>query len=193
VGVSLAWIGIQAMTAKEVDATLGLTETGSHGIFYEFPIAGLALPNGWYLLTAKPSDHAICSEPFLSELSTAASVVACSIEEHVMFASAAFWRDGREVWSVQHQGDKAVTDLVVKGVPPSNFEDLRARCFAAQESAEPDDVDYVFDIPLDLAKSIVGFRHDQINPEIDDTSFRALAKGPVGLLAKVMKPKWKFW
>jgi hypothetical protein len=110
-----------------------------------------------------------------------------------MFASAAFWRDGREVWSVQHQGDKAVTDLVVKGVPPSNFEDVRARCFAAQELAEPDDVDYVFDIPLDLAKSIVGFRHDQINPEIDDTSFRALAKGPVGLLAKVMKPKWKFW
>lgn len=42
-------------------------------------------------------------------------------------------------------------------------------------------------------RSIVGFRHDEINPGIDDASFRALRPEPTGRLAKAARPKWKFW
>ncbi|HEY6271879.1 MAG TPA: hypothetical protein VIX19_07790, partial [Terriglobales bacterium] len=100
-----------------------------------------------------------------------------------------------EIWSVQHRGgDYGVNDLVVKGVPPGNFEDLRARCFAAQESARSDSigVDYVADIPMLLAKSIIGFKYDEIKPEIE-ARFRALRQEPTGLLAKATRPRWKFW
>jgi hypothetical protein len=194
-GVSLAWVGVQAMSAAEVQATLGLTDTGSTGNYYDFPMGGVVIPNNWYLLAAKPCDHAIRSEPILSELSARSSVMACSIEEHVMFMSAALWRGGREVWSVQHRGgDYGETDLVVKGSPPDTFESLRARCFAAQESASAADirVDYVADIPLELARSFVGFRHDMANPEIDGR-FHALQLQPDGRLAKAARPWWKFW
>jgi len=192
-GVSLAWIGVQAMAAKDVQGALGLVETGASGSLYDFPIAGMALSNGCYLLTATPCDHAICSEPVLSGLSTKASIVACSIEEHVMFMSAALWRHGEAIWSVQHRGgDYGDTDLVVEGALPENFAELRARCFAAQESAGGNGVDYVADIPLLLAKSIVGFKHDETNTEIDE-NFRALRQEPTGLLARATRPKWKFW
>jgi len=193
-GVSLAWIGVQAMAAKDVQAALGLVETGASGGFYDFPIAGVALSNGYYLLTAKPCEHAICSERVLSELSSKASVVACSIEEHVMFMSAALWCGGKEVWSVQHRGgDYGDTDLVVKGVLPENFEEVRAGCFAAQEAGgDSIGVDYVADIPLLLAKSMVGYKHDETNTEIDE-NFQALRQEPTGLLASATRPKWKFW
>jgi hypothetical protein len=139
-------------------------------------------------------DHAIRSEPVLSELSFSASVIACSIEEHVMFMSSALFGD-QEIWSVQHRGgDCGDTDLVVKGLPPDNLKDLSARCFAAQESARSDSigVDYVADIPMLLAKSIAGFKCDEINPETD-AAFRALHQEPTGLLARATRPRWKFW
>lgn len=183
------------MPAKDVQAALGLVETGASGGFYDFPIAGVALSNGWYLLAAKPCDHAIRSERILSELSSKASIVACSIEEHVMFMAAALWREGNEIWSVQHRGgDYSDTDLVVKGALPENFEEVRARCLEAQESAHGDSigVDYVADIPLLLAKSMVGFKHDETNTQIDE-NFRALRQEPTGLLARATRPKWKFW
>jgi hypothetical protein len=195
-GISLAWVGVKAAIAEDVRAMLGLIETGAIGRYFDFPISGLSLQNSWYLLAAKPCDHAIRSEPILSSLSAKTSVVACSIEEHVMFMSAALWRNGREIWSVQHRGgDYGDTDLVIKGSPPDSFEELRSRCFAAQESARGDEVgvDYVADIPLELARSIVGFKHDEANPEIDDARFRALRQEPTGLLAKATRPRWKFW
>jgi hypothetical protein len=68
-----------------------------------------------------------------------------------MFMSAALWRDGREIWSVQHRGgDYGVDDLVVKGSLPHHFGDVRAQCFAAQVPADAvdDNVDHVADIPL---------------------------------------------
>jgi hypothetical protein len=197
-GVSLAWVGIQATTAEQIHATLGLTETGSSGLFYDFPIAGLALSNGWYLLAAKPCDHLILSQPVLSELSRAASVVACSIEEHVMFQSAALWRGGKQIWRVQHRGGEGdINDLMVDGVPPDNFEDVRAHYFAAQEQESAQRggprVDHVAEIPLVLAKSIVGFKHDEINLDSDDMSFRELREELNGLLTKGRRPKWRFW
>jgi hypothetical protein len=183
------------MAAEDVRAVLGLSETGPSGEFYDFPIAGVTLANGWYLITATRCDHAIRSEAILPELSSTASVIACSIEEHVMFMSSALWRRGQEIWSVQHRGgDYGNTDLVIKGLPPDNFEDLRAHCFAAQESARDDSigVDYVADIPMLLAKSIVGFKYDEINPETE-ARFRALRQEPTGLLARAMRSRWKFW
>jgi hypothetical protein len=40
---------------------------------------------------------------------------------------------------------------------------------------------------------MVGFKHDEINPAIDDLGFRELHQGQTGLLAETTKPRWKFW
>ena len=131
-GISLAWIGVQARTPNDVQEMLGLTETGASGEFFDFAIAGIVLPNDWYLLTALSCDHWIRSDVILAELSAHTPVVACSIEEHVMFVSTAQWRAGEQVWSVQHRGgDYGVDDLVIEGTPPDYVPEihrLRGEC-----------------------------------------------------------------
>ena len=195
-GVSLSWIAAQSTTADEFYRKLSLSETGARGDYYDFPMAGLMLPNGWYLLTAKPSEHPFLSDQILSKLSATTFVMACSIEEHVMYMSAALWRNSREIWSLQHRGgDYGIMDLVIKGSPPEAFDNLRAHHLARQTEAggANADVDHIADIPLELARSIVGFKHDQINPGIDDGDFRELRQDSSDLLVETKKPKWKFW
>lgn len=163
-GVSLSWIAVEAKTADAVQTALGVVETGEAGWdYYDFPMAGRLLENGWYLVTAEGDEDPILSDEVLSKLSLGTSVAACSIEEHCMYQSAMFWRDGRKIWSVQHRGGNyRVMDLVVDGALPDNFAELRQRRFDEQAAAGGEDagVDYIADIPLDLAESIVDFRHE---------------------------------
>ena len=118
-----------------------------------------------------------------------------------MYASAAFWQGGLEIWSVQHRGDRDIMDIVVKGSPPDQFEALRTRYVAeqARENATSAEVDYIFEIPLELARSIVLFRHDTSSPGIDDNDFGELQQEATGLLGEgggrpdAPTPWWKFW
>jgi hypothetical protein len=151
---------VQATTAAELYTKLGLAETGDRGDNPKFPMSGQELPNHWYLLVAKRCDYLILSDGILSELSAECSIVACSIEERVMYMSTSFWRSRREIWNVRHRGgDHGVMDLVVRGSLPAAFDDLRARAFARQAAAGGDDagVDDIAGIPQGLARSIVGF------------------------------------
>jgi hypothetical protein len=89
-GQSLSWIGVQATIAAELYTKLGLAETGDRGDNLKFPMSGQELPNHWYLLVAKRCDYLILSDGILSELSAECSIVACSIEERVMYMSTGF-------------------------------------------------------------------------------------------------------
>jgi hypothetical protein len=121
-GVSLSWIGVETLDADELHAKLGVSRTSAAGHFYDFPMAGLLIAGNRCLLTAKGCEHPIISERVLRDLSAGTSVIACSIEEHVMFQSSALWRDGREIWRVLHRGgDHGAMDLVVSGQPPAAF------------------------------------------------------------------------
>jgi len=189
------------MPAAELYAKLGVTETGKQGNFLQFRMHGEALPNNWHVVAVKRCDDLILSHGVLSQLSSGCSIIACSIEEHVNYASSGFWRDGREIWNVAHQGDRDVTDLNVRGSPPEPFDDLRARAFARQE-AEGDRarVDYIASIPRDLADGIIASAFDENDPgrgaihtEPDPVVFRELCELPTGLLAGARKRWWKFW
>jgi hypothetical protein len=195
-GVSLSWIGVYAMAASELYTKLGLAETGQNGDYYDFPIAGVMLSTNWFLLTAKGCDHSIVSRRVLSAVSAGSSAIGCSIEEHVMYQSATMWRDGQEVWRVQHRGgDYGIMDLVVSGSLPESFQDLRASFYAAQAAAggAHASVDHIACIPLELARSIVGFKHDEVNPGIELNSFRELREEPIGLLFEDIRSRSKFW
>ena len=71
--------------------------------------------------------------------------------------------NGRSVWKVGHSGDQNVWDFHATGDVPASFEILRQQAFSKQ--GEEDDVDYVFDIPLDLAAELTSFRHDEWVPD----------------------------
>jgi hypothetical protein len=77
-----------------------------------------------------------------------------------MFSQAVSWRDGARTWSVTHDADRGLDHLQVSGEPPAPFGALEAEALAGRRR-DPQGPDLVFDVPVDLAKAVVGFRHDE--------------------------------
>jgi len=70
-------------------------------------------------------------------------------------------------WDIQHNRSQGVWHLEASGdLPPefSGFRDIAVdKQRAREESRRPGEwgVDYVFDVPLDTAATITGYRHDR--------------------------------
>ena len=104
-----------------------------------------------------------------------------------MFSGTALWENGQRVWSVSHQGDEKLHDLSADGVLPDFFPSVRDALLAKQAAERGVDagVDYVFEIPLELARRITGFAHDSAaSVEID--RFEVLDPASA-------KPWWNLW
>ena len=184
-GISLSWVATEALPANEALARLALTPTGN---LVTFPFKGIAtkpLPENWTLVTAGRCDHRVARPESMSALSPGCRAVACNIEEHVNYASAELWQDGNRVWRVEHQGEEDSTNMTSEGQPPRRFQAL----LLGVEPEDSENLDGYFhmDIPLMLAKEIVGFRHDVVNDTIDSTPFEELRE-----MAK-KKSWWKPW
>jgi len=80
--------------------------------------------------------------------------------------------DGRELWSVSHINDPDHA-LDVTGEPPAEFEEIRRKY--EKQQAEDDDVDWLQEIPLELARRLSGYRVDE-----DPIDFIALARPSAG-------------
>ena len=162
-GFAITWIAVKRKSAAEVLRELQLKPTGEQQEFPEAPIAGAALPSGWYLVALNEYGHPLATEKSLARLSRDAEVVAVAIEEHVMVGGAEYWRDGQRRWGVMHDAQQAIEHLLVDGVPPPEFHRIREAAFAAQaaEGAAPE-ADHIFDVPLELAAQLTGYRHDKI-------------------------------
>jgi len=195
-GYSLAWLAVQGKTTEIIHQQLGLSGTGDFCDYGDAPVAGRQLPSGWYLVVAKGCDHKLISDVIVQQISSNCSVIACSVEEHVMFSSAAQWTDGQKAWVIQHRGgDYGPTDLSFEGDLPPIFSELREHYGSKQnaDGGEKADVDWIFEIPLELAKSFVGFKHDEESPGIEDGSFEILDLSRDRLVAHASKPWWRFW
>ena len=85
-------------------------------------------------------------------------------------------------------------DLGSEDSPPPLFNELRERFFFKQiaEGGEAAEVGRVFEIPPELAKSLVGLRHGEETPGVEDGSFEVLRLDPGGLVAPGPKPWWHF-
>lgn len=195
-GVSLSWIAVEGKSGEEVQRQLGLVDTGERGDDLDYPIAGLGLRNGWYLVVADECDRKLLSDRLAVSLSSGATVIGCSVEERVLYSSAKLWRQGKRIWSVQHRGGvHGIMDLAIDGRPPEGFHQLRDDYFAGQESAGGANAggDLIFEIPLALAKSVVGFHHDEPLSDVEAGACHVLTIKPNGLLAEATKPWWRVW
>jgi hypothetical protein len=99
----------------------------------------------------------------LERVSASAEVVAGMVEEHVMFSSAEAWKNGSLVWKVSHVSESGIDHLEEQGSLPVNYQEIRHRLLAAQKQEDEEEliVDHVFDVPLEIAESIVGYKHDK--------------------------------
>ena len=180
-GISNSWFAVRGCPRDEALAQLGFeadVEIGDDWPRARFAVSDL--PGGWLLFVAPGLNDAF-KDRFIA-LSAGRDAVACSVEEHVMYQEARGYRHGAEVWRVVHDPDKgeSLFHLEVTGAPPAQFEAIRARLIAEQEAEGGEDanVDLVSDVPLDLAKSICGFKHDDHWPK--GLSFTMLVRAPGG-------------
>jgi hypothetical protein len=190
VGYSISWLAVHAGAAETL-AALALHPTGEQLELPEAPFVGALLSTGWYLVVADRCDHALVAEATLKSLPASTDAVSCSIEEHVMFSAASFWSGGRRVWSVSHDAQKAIDHLESWGDLPPFYSEIREAILAqqAREGGAGAEVDFVSDLPLELARRIVGYKHDA---DGEPARFDVLHPTSDSLLAR-RKPWGRFW
>lgn len=194
-GYSISWLAVRRKSTEIVLQQLKLSRTGELGDYADYPVVGRIFPNGWFLLVADKSDHELVGKDTLATLSAGCEIVACSVEEHGMVCWSERWVDGANIWRLEHDAQRSILDIKRSGSPPAEFEALAAGYADRQRQAggKKANVDYYFEIPLEMAKSIVGFKHDEDNAEVADGSFEILVASAKRHPSSVNKPWWRLW
>lgn len=185
-GVSLSFLAIKGRAPAEIHSALGLSDTGIIAGEFDYPpppIRGAALPDGWYLVLLKDADHRfVMEDEILARLSQGCEVVACRLSESVMASGCQAWQDGAKLWEVEHEPDEDdVNHLAVEGTPPAAFAEIAARLRAQQDEADRQDpemaVDYIWEIPIELAHALCRYRHDFAYFDWGKPEFTVLSDG----------------
>jgi len=188
-GFAISWLAVSGRSPESVLGELGVSRTGRAEEFPESPITCAKLPSGWFLVFANEFDSPLVSERTLGALSAECEVLACQVEEHVMFSSASYHANSQQIWYVEHDAQKSIYHLRSQGRLPGQFDDLFAGLKKQQDDdgGTESDVDYIHDVPVALASSIVSFRHDQDIAGASPESFEVLTRQPSA------KPWWRVW
>jgi hypothetical protein len=175
-GFSLVWIAAQGIDKDAFLERVGFEDTGEVDEYFEQDHTGGDIPGGWYVLMSE--DFGLLEAGKLAKWSADARLVAAAVHEGTMNSLAMEWRNGAQVWSVAHDGSDGGDRLEVEGALPDVFEELKQEAEAAQAESEKEGggVDFAFDIPLDLAAEITGFRHDEMGFDDDIAPFTVLEK-----------------
>ena len=161
-GFRVQLIAVTGKKSGAVQRDFGVAATGQREAIAESPVVGAALPNGAYLLYINDPDKIVPDDKAFSRLSKGASLVACYANETVMNSYACGWANGVKRWSVFHDAQQEFKHLETSGTLPPQLQPIRDRLFAEQEGV--DDVDFIFDIPIELFATLGGIRYDRDIP-----------------------------
>jgi hypothetical protein len=174
-GLMCSWIAVKGVSKDALLQAVGMVETDKdwqvEPACREVNFSYKERADGWTVIVAEDFDWA--SRERIIELSRLGPTVGCQFEDKVEMTSIATGaQDGAELWRVFHVCEEKRSDrLDVSGDPPPQFAESRDRLFREQE--EDEGVDFIHDIPLEVAKAACGYRlDDELEP------FRALK--PVG-------------
>jgi hypothetical protein len=175
-GYSQSSLAVKGTTPGVVLTALGLQSTGKREEFPESPLTAANLPSGWFLVVLDRDAQDIISDEMLRQLSMGCEVVTSVVEEHVMASESTCWRDGKRVWRVYHDSNSRIDHLQIDGEVPFTLAAIRDRLSTKQRAAggKKACVDYFFEIPVELAMSFTGFRHDADTPGLANDAFEVL-------------------
>ncbi len=193
-GFSISWLAVKTDELDQLFELTSLVPTTESDEWLESALSGSVLEGGWYFFQARGCDHPLISGESLAGISKLGPTIACSVEEHVMVSIAQGWQSGARGWLVEHDAQSGILNLSAEGDLPASFESIKDDFFAQQnaEGGEDADVDYIFEIPLQVARSLCGYKHDEGSPPW-------VSPGPVAFTqagatyATSGKPWWKFW
>jgi hypothetical protein len=159
-GFRISWIGFDGKGKTSALEMVGLKDTGEPEEANEAPpFSGAEIPGGWFILFS--NDFGFASRERLVELSIDCRIIACQVHEGIMFSAAYGYGRGNRVWELAHNAQQGLYDLSVSGSPPPSFESVRQRLTRRQEATAGSGIDYIFDIPVEVAAAICKYRHDR--------------------------------
>lgn len=163
-GWMASWAGVRGASREAVLAALGFEETGelvepgSRGRNFSIGEVG----DGWVIVFSE--DFEWGTPERVVELSRLGPALGLQFEDKVeMTAIACGAENGVETWRVSHVNDEG-REISVSGDPPPGFAQIRDECLRLQAEDPSDDVDYLHELPLDLCKSVCGYRADDWLP-----------------------------
>ncbi len=169
-----SWIAIPAAGYSSVLGRLGLKETKQNDNANETLLSGALVGEDWYVVFS--NDITFAGDKGASALSNVDRCIACAMDENSIFSSVTEYRKGLKRWSVEHDAQVGNLHLKVEGVPPEAFKPIGEKFLNLQNSQDTLDgsIDYLFEVPIELAANITGYRYDRMNYDWRTPEFRAL-------------------
>lgn len=159
-GYSLSWLAVRPIDREHLLAELELETTGAREEIAESDLVMATLPGGWHIVLSN-RDERYDDTALLARLSAARDVVACFVEEHVMYSEARGFADGKLQWTVIHDAQAGLDHLETEGTLPASYAGIRERIELQRRAAGEPPADFLFEVPIELAKMLTGFRHDE--------------------------------
>lgn len=91
-----------------------------------------------------------------------------------MVSSAEGWANAQRHWRVEHDAQRSIRHLTTSGTLPASYADALRNAQEAQDAEDAGDaaVDFFFEVPLQLARDVVGFKHDEGMPNVNYKAFQ---------------------
>jgi hypothetical protein len=199
----MSWILVDEITEEALYDCLDLAPTGEMPDRYDLgtsyvPLAGAVLKSGWCAVFAKYAlvmDATVGKTPTpLTRLPAKSRCITCVVLEHAMVSYASLWQGGHPVWEIWHDSGQGRSHLEARGDLPVAFKEFCDTAMKKQRAEDAHDkpggwgVDYVFDVPIDTAASVVGYRHDRGVEEDFFKALRTLTPANGNVLTKLNEP-----
>ncbi len=163
---------------------LGLRGTGTLSEVPDSDLNGATLPDGSYVSRLGADRLKLATQDVVARrLSGLGETIVCFVEEHTMCSYAASWRGGRRLWCIFHEAGRGdVMHLESEGQLPACFaevyKDLRLQ--QQLQSKVKYGIDYIFEIPVEVACREGGYRYNEDLPGPIANAFEELVKGSDG-------------
>lgn len=168
-GFSLSYLAVKGRGKESALDIARLQESGRKGMVdSQTTYCGTDMGNGWYLILSNDWNSPLLRNA-LPKISEGTVAMFCQVSEGGNFAACKNFENGVETWSVVRNADDDESDEVqTSGELPDVFASISNGCKQADQ--ENEGVDYLFEIPVVVFESYVGFRYDSYPGHFDDNN-----------------------
>jgi hypothetical protein len=165
-GASTSWLAIKGKPRARILEELALRVGNSPRDAQDTGLQGSDFAAGWYVIAARDYGHPLTEDETLKRLSIGCEVIAGGVETHVMCSTASGWKDGREIWWMDHDSEAGIENLSTRGQLPAVFNGIHQDLRAQQEAEGGPDcgVDFIFSAPEMVTKALSGYHYDEPLP-----------------------------
>jgi hypothetical protein len=203
VGFNMSWIFVDGINEDALYGALDLAATGERPDEHDLgtshvPLAGATLKSGWCAVFAHYAlimDATAGTNPArLMRIPAKSRCITSVVLEHAMVSYASLWQDGQYVWQIRHDPSQGSGHLEVRGDLPAAFGDVRSIALEKQKTQDARrksgewGVDYLFDVPIDTAATMTGYRHDRRTEADFFRNLQGLVPTKGNILTKLSQP-----